>query len=113
MTRRFSPDARTRRASTSTQITLHDGRTIRGPLSGIVYVRAEGQEEPERFLLHKRDKGPIGVDLKALRLRQVDPARREGPGRRQAASGEGPRGRARARARTSDGALRRGSSWPI
>jgi hypothetical protein len=47
-------------------ITLNDGRTIRGPLSGIVYVQGEGSEEPARFLLHKRDKGEVGSTLKAL-----------------------------------------------
>jgi hypothetical protein len=47
-------------------ITLRDGRTLRGPLSGIVYVQNDGAEEAERFLLHKRDKGPVGSSLKAL-----------------------------------------------
>ena len=58
-------------------ITLRDGRTIEGGLSGIIYVqpqadaRAEpgayrAQVEPERYLLHKRDKGEIGTQLKSL-----------------------------------------------
>ncbi len=47
------------------KLTLRDGRTIRGPLSALVYVRAEGGK-PQRFLLHKRDKGPVGSDLKSL-----------------------------------------------
>jgi hypothetical protein len=47
-------------------VTLANGRTIRGPLSGILYVQAEGADEPERFVLHKRDKGEPGMDLKAL-----------------------------------------------
>lgn len=46
-------------------ITLRNGNTIQGPLSGIVYVQA-GDEEPARFLLHKRDKGELDSDLKAL-----------------------------------------------
>lgn len=47
-------------------LTLTDGRTIRGPLSAIVYVQpSEGKAV--RFLLHKRDKGPVGTDLKALK----------------------------------------------
>ena len=58
-------------------ITLKDGRTITGPLAEIVYVRpyAHSPSEPlahrpqvkaERFLLHKRDKGDPGEDLKSL-----------------------------------------------
>jgi hypothetical protein len=47
-------------------ITLRDGRTIRGPLSAIVYV--DGQDGAvERFLLHQRDKGEPGTDLESLR----------------------------------------------
>lgn len=44
---------------------LNDGRTIRGPLTALVYVRPEG-DEPKRVILHKRDKGPVGTDLKSL-----------------------------------------------
>jgi hypothetical protein len=56
-------------------ITLHDDRTITGPLAEIVYVRpyadpkATGprpKQEAKRFLLHKRDKGEIGTKLKSL-----------------------------------------------
>ncbi len=56
-------------------ITLHDDRTITGPLAEIVYVRpyadpkAAGprpKQEAKRFLLHKRDKGEIGTKLKSL-----------------------------------------------
>ncbi len=46
--------------------TLHDGRTIRGPLSGVVSVEPEPGAEPERFLLHKRDKGEVDEPLNAL-----------------------------------------------
>ncbi|MHB1556143.1 MAG: hypothetical protein ACYC61_01555 [Isosphaeraceae bacterium] len=48
------------------KITLQDGRTIRGPLSGIVYVQPEAGAEPDRFLLHTRDKGEPGTSLKSL-----------------------------------------------
>jgi hypothetical protein len=48
-------------------LTLKDGRKIRGALATIVYVQAEGQAEPERFLLHKRDRGETGTGLRALR----------------------------------------------
>jgi hypothetical protein len=48
------------------KITLRDGRTIEGTLSAIVYLEAENDGPSERFLLHKRDKGPIGSDLKSL-----------------------------------------------
>lgn len=57
-------------------ITLQDGRTIEGPLSGVVYVQerleasAPGGYRPvapaQKFLLHKRDKGEFGDDLKKL-----------------------------------------------
>lgn len=58
-------------------ITLRDGRTITGPLSAIVYVRppvpvppkpgAYGtRAKPRRYMLHKRDKGKIGKELKSL-----------------------------------------------
>jgi hypothetical protein len=46
-------------------ITLKDGRTIKGELSGIVYVQPE-EGEAERYLLHKRDKGELDTDLKSL-----------------------------------------------
>jgi hypothetical protein len=47
-------------------ITLRDGRTIRGPMSGIIYVRQEGSTGADRYLFHKRDKGPVGSDLGSL-----------------------------------------------
>jgi len=58
-------------------ITLHDGRTITGPLAEVVYIQpyAHSPDEPLaprsgvkpiRVLLHKRDKGQIGTDLKSL-----------------------------------------------
>ena len=48
------------------EITLQNGQKIEGTLSGIVYVRADPAAEPERYLLHKRDKGDPGTDLKSL-----------------------------------------------
>ncbi len=48
------------------KITLQNGQKIEGTLSGIVYVRADPAAEPERYLLHKRDKGNPGTDLKSL-----------------------------------------------
>ncbi|MCC6124697.1 MAG: hypothetical protein IT426_07035 [Pirellulales bacterium] len=58
-------------------ITLSDDRTITGELSAIVYVDPPFHASPkpgeirpqvptEKFLLHKRDKGEIGKDLKSL-----------------------------------------------
>ena len=52
-------------------ITLHDGRTISGPVSALVYLHPAGKMDydetpPQRFLLHKRDKGKTGDDLKSL-----------------------------------------------
>ena len=48
------------------KITFQNGQKIEGTLSGIVYVRADPAAEPERYLLHKRDKGNPGTDLKSL-----------------------------------------------
>ena len=59
-------------------VTLQDDRTISGPLAEIIYVKpyldykatAPGgyrpEAEPQRFLLHKRDKGEVDTDLKSL-----------------------------------------------
>jgi hypothetical protein len=59
-------------------VTLQDGRRITGPLAEIIYVqpifespealnRDPSRLAPERFMLHKRDKGDAGTDLKSLR----------------------------------------------
>ncbi|MEE8451202.1 MAG: hypothetical protein V3R99_04775 [Thermoguttaceae bacterium] len=61
------------------RITLHDGRTITGPLSALVYVqpsvsstegKSTGSDRPpakaERLLLNKRSKGRFGEDLESL-----------------------------------------------
>ncbi len=48
------------------KITLQNGQKIEGTLSGIVYVRADPAADAERYLLHKRDKGNPGTDLKSL-----------------------------------------------
>jgi hypothetical protein len=62
-------------------ITLRDGRTIQGPLAAIVYVQPEAGDA-ERYLLHKRDKGPVGTGLRSLvyvrSIRLGDEALREG-----------------------------------
>ena len=57
-------------------ITLHDGRTITGPLAAIVYVQPQqydssqpsehAEPKAERFLLNKRNKGELGQELKSL-----------------------------------------------
>jgi len=58
-------------------ITLRDNRTITGPLSGIVYLKPNSEEpsqkavgparvKAQRFLIHKRDKGKAGTDLRSL-----------------------------------------------
>ncbi len=47
-------------------LTLADGLTIRGPLSAIVYLEPAAGGEAERYLLHQRDKGEPGTELKAL-----------------------------------------------
>ncbi len=59
-------------------ITLRDGRTITGPLAEIVYVQPFAHSpqapmsyrpdvKPQRFLLHKRDKGEVGTTLESLK----------------------------------------------
>jgi hypothetical protein len=95
-------------------ITLKDDRTITGPLAEIVYVKPyldpkatpSGGYRPEakeqRFLLHKRDKGEIGDDLKSLtyvRLIKLGEEALE-EGRRKAARYRPERSPSRSRAAT-------------
>ena len=47
-------------------ITLRDNREIQGPISAIIYLQREADEKRMRFLLHKRQKGKVGTDLKSL-----------------------------------------------
>jgi len=58
-------------------ITLHDDRTITGPLAEIIYIQPYAYSpgdplayrpnvKPDRVLLNKRQKGEIGADLKSL-----------------------------------------------
>jgi hypothetical protein len=47
-------------------ITLGDGRTITGPLSGIIYVDPSDGSKSERFLMHKRQKGELKESLESL-----------------------------------------------
>lgn len=45
---------------------LKDGRTIRGPVSAPIYIQSKGMSKPQRFILYKRHKGPVGSTLSAL-----------------------------------------------
>jgi len=78
-------------------ITLRDGRTLRGSLSALVYVAPDTGGEPEKFLLHKRDKGPAGTMLKSLvyvrSIRVGDDALSEGKQKQKAQTqkSKGPR----------------------
>ena len=47
-------------------ITLQDGRKIVGPLSALVYVQGEQERTGTKYILHKRQKGPIGSELNSL-----------------------------------------------
>jgi hypothetical protein len=47
-------------------ITLQDGRQITGPLSGVVYIDPYEGGETQKFLMHKRQKGPLDTDLESL-----------------------------------------------
>jgi len=80
-------------------ITLKDGRKITGPVAEILYVkpfrelksgpRADEDAEPIRFMIHKRDKGEPGTDLRSLvfvkRIKLGEDAVEEG--RKKAAKG--------------------------
>ncbi|GAB4129502.1 MAG: hypothetical protein Kow0040_05640 [Thermogutta sp.] len=75
-------------------VTLGDGRKIEGPLAEVIYIEPEvggdsrsgggsgRYAEPLRFLLHKREKGEVGEDLKSLvyvkRIRLGEEALAEG-----------------------------------
>ena len=59
-------------------VTLQDGRTIEGGLSGVVFLQPQLYDpkkpneyraaiEPQKFLIHKRDKGEFGDELKSLK----------------------------------------------
>jgi hypothetical protein len=82
----------------SHKITLQNNQMIRGSLAGIVYVQADPAREPKRFLLHKRDKGEPGTDLKSLvyvrSIKLGEKALEEGK-RRAAKSGSGKGDRSR------------------
>jgi hypothetical protein len=79
------------------RVTLHDGRTMTGPLAALVYVDGPGGAAAERFLLHKRQKGELGQPLSTLvYVRTIElgdealqSAQRQGGGRRSG-SGERP-----------------------
>lgn len=89
-------------------ITLDDGRKIRGPLAELIYIEPEnrrspgertGRVEPMRFILHKRDKGEVGTELKSLvyvkRIKLGEEAYEEGKQRaRRVRSRQTPEGRA-------------------
>jgi hypothetical protein len=47
-------------------ITLKDGRKIVGPLSALFYVQGEQDRQGKKYILHKRQKGPIESDLESL-----------------------------------------------
>lgn len=47
-------------------ITLKDDRKITGPLSGVVYVDPYEGGKTQKFLMHKRQKGPVESELKTL-----------------------------------------------
>jgi hypothetical protein len=74
-------------------ITLRNGRTITGPLSAIVYVRATPQQEVQRFLLNKRNKGEAGKKLNSLiyvkRITFGEEALQEGRKKQKAAGQHG------------------------
>lgn len=62
-------------------VTLTDDRKIRGDLSGILYLQRPEQEST-KFVLHQRDKGPVGTGFDSLvhvrRIRLGDKALEEG-----------------------------------
>lgn len=63
-------------------VTLQDGRKIEGGLSGVVYLQPQIYDpkrpneyrpavEAQKFLLHKRDKGEVGEELKSLKYVKI------------------------------------------
>ncbi len=74
-------------------ITLRDGRTITGPLAAIVYVRLSPEQDSQRFLLNKRNKGEVGKPLNSLvyvkRIKFGDEALEEGKKKLKAAERRG------------------------
>ncbi len=83
------------RAEYTHKITLQSGQSIAGTLSAIVYVQAAPSKDPERYLLHTRDKGNLGTDLKALvyvrSIRLGEKALEEGKRKVANAKGHGTR----------------------
>lgn len=85
-------------------VTLKDGRKITAPVAEIFYVkpfrelssgpRSEEDNEPIRFMIHKRDKGEPGTTLKALtyvkRIKLGEDAVEEG--KKRAARSKAPPG---------------------
>jgi hypothetical protein len=47
-------------------IHLQNGSKVEGRLSALLYVQPRGADEPEKFVLHDRDKGQPGTSLKSL-----------------------------------------------
>lgn len=48
------------------KITLNNGAEVDGPLSAIIYIQPEQSAAPRRFLLHKRQPGPLDTSLESL-----------------------------------------------
>ncbi len=63
------------------EITLRDGRKIRGPVSGLLYIQTDPKQPARRVLLNKRQKGELDQPLTKLvflrRVRLGDQAARE------------------------------------
>ncbi len=82
------------------KITLRNNQTIRSSLAGIVYVQADPASEPKRLLAPQAGEGRARNRPQNAALRPIDPARRQGPGRRKEQSGQG-KGQVRERKRGS------------
>jgi hypothetical protein len=87
-------------------VTLSDGRQIAGSVAGVIYVvpgdygapeagQRRAPVEPEKFLLHKRDKGDFGQTLTALKyVKQVrlgEEAFQQGKAKAQSAAPDQPK----------------------
>lgn len=77
------------------EITLRDGRKLKGPLSSLFYVikdqdYADDEAAEERCMIHKRNKGDAGMKLKDLVYVKMIKFGEEAveEGRRKASSGE-------------------------
>jgi hypothetical protein len=100
-------------------IALKNGKKLTGPLAEIFYIQPyaempqgprseDATPEPQRFLLNKRNKGPVGTDLKSLvyvvRIKLGQDAVEEGKAKAGKQGSASPRKKSSAPAKTPNSA---------